>query len=116
MFLLGRKQILFISVCLDPTSRINVNQSISEKGQKFRTLSQKTNLVTLIKASITKNKNYVPNGGRMMRKAMIGVSSFEAGPGKNDRPMTSIFLTTVTPLKIWIPLPDCWKKQQPPNS
>lgn len=50
-----------------------------------------------IKACITKNKNYVQDKDRMVWKAMI-VFSF---PLKFDLGrMISMFLTTVTPLKI----------------
>lgn len=51
-----------------------------------------------IKACITKNKNYVQDKDRMVWKAIEVVFSF---PLKFDLGrMISMFLTTVTPLKI----------------
>ena len=58
-----------------------------------------------IKACITKNKKYVQDKDRMVWKAIEVVFSF---PLKFDLGrMISMFLTTVTPLKIQIPMSVC---------
>jgi hypothetical protein len=66
MLLLSRRQILFISVCLNPTSRIILNEINQPGRSKVLDLSRKNNY----KVCITKNEMWVCNEGRKVWKAM----------------------------------------------